>query len=105
MGSCAWLPMPRTIFRSDELVELLHGHGCGSAFDSLPLEIFHLIKQMVTHIRLQDERITNLEQRHERLHQMVVQWEEAANQPEGVTVSAALIEEAFADLPEAGEGS
>ena len=73
MGSCAWLPMPRTHVQSDELLELLH--SCGPDLDAVPLSGFHLIKVLITHVREQDHRITELEPRCKELERKMAQLE------------------------------
>ncbi len=103
MGSCAWLAMPRITLRSDELTELLH--ACGCDLDALPLNVFHLIKQLVHHVRELDLRLCQLEPLCQELQRQVAQLEQAPSQADSIELPAALFDEAFADEREAKEGA
>ncbi len=95
MGSCAWLPMPRNTLRSEELLDLLRSGG--SDLDALPLGAFHLLRVLITHVREQDQRISELEPCCKELERKLAQLKEAPGQPEFIELPASLFEEAFAD--------
>lgn len=103
MGSCAWLLMPRNNHRSDELLDLLQ--GCHSDLDALPLTSFHLLRVLITHVREQDRRISELEPRCKELERKLAQLQEATGQPEFIEIPDSLIEEAFADCQEPEEST
>ncbi|WP_094556736.1 hypothetical protein [Synechococcus sp. 1G10] len=92
--------MPRNTFRSDELLDLLR--SCGSDLDALPLGAFHLLRVLITHVREQDHRISELELRCKELERKLAQITDATSQPEWhghefIELPASLFEEAFAD--------
>ncbi|WP_094555403.1 hypothetical protein [Synechococcus sp. 1G10] len=100
--------MPRNTCRSDELLDLLR--SCGSDLDALPLNTFHLLRVLITHVREQDHRISELEPRCKELERKLAQLQEATGQPEWqgnefIELPASLFEEAFADGEEPEKSS
>ncbi|MCP9915260.1 hypothetical protein [Cyanobium sp. ATX 6F1] len=95
--------MPRNTFRSDELLDLLQ--SCGSDLDALPLGAFHLLRVLITHVREQDHRISELELRCKELERKLAQLTDATSQPDFIELPASLFEEAFADGEEPQKSS